>query len=94
MVTLVTMAECRSGNHEKCPGGISAPRGEFGGAICECSCHSKPYDPGVWEKIEHSIWGRIKDSDDPGEFELYLLKYPKGVYAELARKKLAALGKE
>ena len=98
MVTLVMMAECRGGNHEKCPGGISAPPGEFGGAICECSCHSKsssrPSAGTYKQEVEHEFWRAIRDGDDPDDFELYLQQFPDGAYTELARQKLAALRKK
>ena len=38
------------------------------------------------------FWREVKDSDDPEEIELYIEQFPKGVYVELARKKIAELG--
>lgn len=43
-------------------------------------------------EAEMEFWREVKDSDDPEEIELYIEQFPKGVYVELARKKIAELG--
>ncbi len=43
-------------------------------------------------EAEMEFWREVKDSDDPEEIELYIEQFPKGVYVELARKKIADLG--
>ncbi|MBS0336708.1 MAG: serine/threonine protein kinase [Proteobacteria bacterium] len=41
--------------------------------------------------FELEFWRSIKDSDDTDQLQLYLKKYPNGVYAELAQRKVARL---
>jgi len=43
-------------------------------------------------EAELEFWREVKDSDDPEELELYIEQFPRGVYVELARKKIADLG--
>ncbi|MCE2945437.1 MAG: serine/threonine protein kinase, partial [Betaproteobacteria bacterium] len=43
------------------------------------------------QEIELEFWRSIKDSVDPADHELYLQKFPAGVYAELARRKAGRL---
>ena len=43
-------------------------------------------------EAEMEFWREVKDSDDPEEIELYIDQFPRGVYVELARKKIADLG--
>jgi hypothetical protein len=97
MVLMTMMAHCLAGRHGECPGGVSAPRGEFDGVICECQCHlkSRPSDatPTRSPEVEHEFWRAIKDGDDPDDFDLYLRQFPNGTYAELARRKLIGLKK-
>lgn len=45
------------------------------------------------ETLEMAFWGRIKDGNDPDDFALYLQQFPRGTYADLARKKLEAIRK-
>ena len=52
---------------------------------------AKPQAQGTTE-AEMEFWREVKDSDDPEEIELYIEQFPKGVYVELARKKIAELG--
>jgi hypothetical protein len=39
--------------------------------------------------IETLFWSSIKDGDDPADFEAYLLRYPHGQFADIARTRLA-----
>jgi serine/threonine-protein kinase len=41
--------------------------------------------------VELEFWRAIKDSEEVDDFELYLTKFPSGVYAELAQRKVAKL---
>ena len=41
--------------------------------------------------LELEFWRAIKDSEDIDDYELYLTKFPSGVYAELAQRKVAKL---
>ena len=43
-------------------------------------------------EAEMEFWREVKDTDDPEELELYVEQFPRGVYVELARKKIADLG--
>ncbi len=43
-------------------------------------------------EVEMEFWREVKDSDDPEELELYIEQFPRGVYVDLARKKIADLG--
>jgi serine/threonine protein kinase len=43
-------------------------------------------------EAEMEFWREVKDSTDPEEIELYIEQFPRGVYVELARKKIADLG--
>jgi len=43
-------------------------------------------------EAEMEFWREVKDSDDPEELELYIEQFPRGVYVDLARKKIADLG--
>jgi uncharacterized caspase-like protein len=43
-------------------------------------------------EIEKAMWGGIKDSKEPGDFEAYLSQYPNGIFAGVAKSRLASLG--
>jgi serine/threonine-protein kinase len=45
----------------------------------------------VTQEVELVYWKDIKDSADPDEFEAFLAKFPAGIYADLARKRLRKL---
>jgi len=40
---------------------------------------------------ELEFWRSIKDGNDPADFELYVEQFPQGIYAALARRKIAKL---
>ena len=42
-------------------------------------------------EAEMEFWREVKDSDDPEEIELYIEQFPRGVFVELARRKMATL---
>ena len=46
------------------------------------------FDP---RQIEMALWNSVKDSKDPAEIQEYLKQYPDGIFAGLARNRLAAL---
>ncbi len=50
-----------------------------------------PRDEIAGTGFELEYWRSIKDSDDADQLQLYLRKYPNGVYAELAQRKVAKL---
>ena len=43
------------------------------------------------EAIEHAAWTAIASSSDPAAFELFLRRFPDGVYADFARQRLREL---
>lgn len=51
---------------------------------------SRPSVPSstVTQEIELVYWKEIKDSADPQDFENFLARFPDGIYAELARRRL------
>ncbi|MBI3794182.1 MAG: formylglycine-generating enzyme family protein [Nitrospinae bacterium] len=44
-------------------------------------------------EMERDFWNSVKDSDNPEDFKAYLESYPKGVFAQLANKRLTAMRK-
>jgi eukaryotic-like serine/threonine-protein kinase len=49
-----------------------------------------PARPGQQE-AELEFWRSIKDGNDPEDFELYVQQFPNGIYAALAKRKMAKL---
>ncbi len=43
-------------------------------------------------EAETEFWEEVKDSDDPEDLKLYLEQFPRGVFVEEAKRKIAALG--
>jgi hypothetical protein len=43
-------------------------------------------------EAEKEFWNEVKDSSDPEDVKLYLDQFPKGMFADAAKKKLAELG--
>ena len=52
---------------------------------------SKFSSSAVTQELELVFWKDIKDSQDVEDIELFLVKFPSGVYAELARRRLKKL---
>lgn len=46
----------------------------------------------VTQELELVYWKDMKDSDDVGDFNDFLAKFPMGIYADLARRRLKKLG--
>jgi len=44
------------------------------------------------QEVELEFWRAIKDGNDPDDFELYVQQFPNGIYAKLAKRKIAKLG--
>jgi hypothetical protein len=63
---------------------------KFNAADMPTADTSAPPDS-VASGLELEFWRSIKDSQEIDEFELYLIKFPSGVYAELAQRKVARL---
>jgi serine/threonine protein kinase len=47
--------------------------------------------PGSTQEVELEFWRAIKDGNDPDDFELYVQQFPTGIYAALAKRKIAKL---
>lgn len=45
----------------------------------------------VTQELELLYWKDVKDTNDPEELDVFLAKFPQGIYAELARKRLKTL---
>lgn len=43
-------------------------------------------------EVEKAMWDGIKDSKEAGDFQAYLTQYPNGVFAGVAKSRLASLG--
>jgi eukaryotic-like serine/threonine-protein kinase len=43
------------------------------------------------QEVELEFWRAIKDGNDPDDFELYIQQFPNGIYAALAKRKMAKL---
>ena len=43
------------------------------------------------QEVELEFWRAIKDGNDPDDFELYVAQFPTGIYAALAKRKIAKL---
>src|SRR3954469_11846427 len=43
------------------------------------------------QEVELEFWRAIKDGNDPDDFELYVQQFPNGIYAKLAKRKIAKL---
>ena len=43
------------------------------------------------QEVELEFWRAIKDGNDPDDFELYVQQFPTGIYAALAKRKVAKL---
>ena len=46
---------------------------------------------GSSQEVELEFWRAIKDGNDPDDFELYVQQFPSGIYAALAKRKIAKL---
>ena len=44
------------------------------------------------QEADKEFWDGVKDSDDPDDVKLYLEQFPNGLFADQAKKKIAALG--
>ena len=52
---------------------------------------SAPRGPVDDRTLEHDYWIAIQASDDPSDFEMFLEKFPHGIYAPVARKRTESL---
>jgi hypothetical protein len=66
---------------------LAAPPEAAGGAAPEGDAAAARKKAAEME-FELAYWNSVKDSKDPGSFDLYLRQYPSGQFAALARQKL------
>ena len=66
-----------------------APSGEAAGDPTEL--RTVPVAAPRTKATELEFWRSIKDGSDPADFELYVQQFPSGIYAALARRKIAKL---
>ncbi|HEX2334470.1 MAG TPA: protein kinase [Burkholderiales bacterium] len=69
------------------PGGGSQPRP----SAAIGASGTQPGTQGGSQEVELEFWRAIKDGNDPEDFELYVQQFPNGIYAALARRKIAKL---
>ncbi|HYY61619.1 MAG TPA: protein kinase [Burkholderiales bacterium] len=70
-----------------------APAPALAGAPAQDSSRSSGSgtQPGGTQEAELEFWRAIKDGNDPDDFELYVQQFPSGIYAALAKRKIAKL---
>ena len=70
-----------------------APAPALAGAPAQDSSRSSGSgtQPGGTQEVELEFWRAIKDGNDPDDFELYVQQFPSGIYAALAKRKIAKL---
>ncbi len=66
-------------------------QGDFVFEAGEGTVVAPPPPPPLGNSVEIAFWNSIKTSDDPADLEAYLEKFPGGVFAKLARNRLARL---
>jgi eukaryotic-like serine/threonine-protein kinase len=67
------------------PAGQPRPAAAVGGAGTQTSTQASN------QEVELEFWRAIKDGNDPDDFELYVQQFPSGIYAALAKRKIAKL---
>jgi len=55
---------------------------------------ASPASRTIGSEAEMEFWNEVKDSDDPEDLALYLEQFPHGAYVELAKRRIAELGKK
>src|SRR3954465_358995 len=72
--------------------GASRPAPIVAKAPAQDSARTSNTNPqGSSQEIELEFWRAIKDGNDPDDFELYVQQFPNGIYAKLAKRKIAKL---
>ena|GEM_PF-940690 len=71
-------------------GGGAMPAPQVAAARPEASARTAVTASGTQE-VELEFWRSIKDGNDPEDFELYIQQFPNGIYAALAKRKIAKL---
>src|SRR5690242_12333594 len=60
-------------------------------APAQDSARTSQTGTGASQEVELEFWRAIKDGNDPDDFELYVQQFPTGIYAALAKRKIAKL---
>src|SRR5690242_15507696 len=68
-----------------------APTAALAKGPAEDSPRGSGTQPGDMQAVELEFWRAIKDGNDPDDFELYVEQFPSGIYAALAKRKIAKL---
>ncbi len=66
------------------------PAPQMAAVRAEASARTNATASGTQE-VELEFWRSIKDGNDPDDFELYVQQFPAGIYAALAKRKIAKL---
>ncbi|MFY9314298.1 MAG: protein kinase [Burkholderiales bacterium] len=69
-------------------GSIAKPAAQMAGAKADST---KGATATGSQEVELEFWRAIKDGNDPDDFELYVQQFPNGIYAALAKRKIAKL---
>src|SRR5262245_59451874 len=69
-------------------GGVAKPAAQMAGAKADAT---KGTTATGSQEVELEFWRAIKDGNDPDDFELYVQQFPNGIYAALAKRKIAKL---
>jgi len=69
-------------------GNIAKPAAQMAGAKADST---KGTTATGSQEVELEFWRAIKDGNDPDDFELYVQQFPNGIYAALAKRKIAKL---
>ncbi len=69
-------------------GSIAKPPAQMAGAKADTT---KGTTATGSQEVELEFWRAIKDGNDPDDFDLYVQQFPTGIYAALAKRKIAKL---
>jgi|CXWL01.1.fsa_nt_gi serine/threonine-protein kinase len=69
-------------------GTIAKPSAQMAGAKADAT---KGTTATGSQEVELEFWRAIKDGNDPDDFDLYVQQFPTGIYAALAKRKIAKL---
>ncbi len=69
-------------------GTIAKPSAQIAGAKADAT---KGTTATGSQEVELEFWRAIKDGNDPDDFDLYVQQFPTGIYAALAKRKIAKL---
>src|SRR5258706_2427270 len=73
------------------PAARQAPAAKMAGATAEGTGARGATGTQANQEVELEFWRAIKDGNDPDDFDLYVQQFPTGIYAALAKRKIAKL---